>query len=137
MLDRYPDRPLTAPTTTSSPVIYMPIEPRLVGMIEDIHRAVTDPRISQLEAEVARLRADKQDTREAFLDMIADARDWHDEPDGDETGDHTTLHLITHHSQMERLIVALGIKPTYCQTVADAIDAALNPQDSEATPDAS
>jgi hypothetical protein len=69
---------------------------------------------------------DVEAAREAFLNMIADARDWHDEPDGDETGDHTTFHLITHWSQMADLCIALGIKrPGYMETWADAIDRAV------------
>ncbi len=64
---------------------------------------------------------------DAFLDLIADAHDWHDEPDGDETGDHTTYHLITHWRQMERLCLALGIKePRYMETWMNAIDRALD-----------
>lgn len=67
-----------------------------------------------------------REAREAFLNFLADARDYHWEPDGDETGDHTTVHISSHWRQFEELALALGIKePGYMETWPDAIDAAL------------
>lgn len=64
--------------------------------------------------------------REAFLNMLADARDFHWEPDGDETGDHTTACLVTDWRQFAEVAEALGIKgPGYDETWSDAIDRAI------------
>ena len=82
--------------------------------------------IASLQAKIERLEAGSDEAREAFLDMIADARDYRVEPDGDETGDHTHFIVISHWQQFSRLAEAAGIKPPgYMQTWADAIDAAL------------
>jgi len=67
-----------------------------------------------------------EDAREAFLNMLADAFDFHDEPDGDETGDHTRFVIITGWRQMAELAEALDIKgPRYMETWADALDRAI------------
>ena len=77
----------------------------------------------------ADLRAENEaldSAREAFLNMLADARDFYWEPDGDETGDHTTAVIVTHWRQFSELAEALGIKaPGYMQSWEDTIDAAL------------
>ena len=95
--------PPTGPIIMSSPVMYMQIEPRLVGMIEDIHRAVcSDPRISQLEAEVAR----------------------------QETGYHARM-AATYIATPDPGPMQLSSARWHLAKIA-----ALNPQDSKATPDA-
>jgi hypothetical protein len=67
-----------------------------------------------------------REAREAFLNLLADAVDYHDEPDGDETGDHTRFVIITHWRQMAELAEALGIDgPRYMETWADALDRAI------------
>jgi hypothetical protein len=70
--------------------------------------------------------AQVDDAREAFLNMLADAFDFHDEPDCDETGDHTRFVIVTGWRQLAELAEALGIKgPGYMQTWADALERAI------------
>lgn len=66
------------------------------------------------------------EAREAFLDMCADAVDFHEEPDGDETGNHTRILLNTHWRQFERLAEAFGIKAGYMETPFGAVERAIS-----------
>lgn len=85
-----------------------------LAKLKDSHSPSGEPTPAMIEA------------REAFLNMLADARDFHDEPDGDETGDHTHFIINTHWRQLSELCMALGIKePGYMETWADAIDKAI------------
>lgn len=68
--------------------------------------------------------------REAFLNLIADASEWEEDPDGDmnDAGamiDLTTYKLRTGRMQLEELAEALGIKRAYDESVKDAIDRAV------------
>jgi hypothetical protein len=70
---------------------------------------------------------DIETARECFLNMLADAKEFKFEPDGDETGDCSTFIIITGHSQLGELAEALGIKgPGYMENWNDAIVRALN-----------
>jgi hypothetical protein len=66
------------------------------------------------------------DAREAFLNMLADAFQFEEEPDGDETGDHTRFIIITGWRQLAELAETLGIEgPRYMETWGHALDRAL------------
>lgn len=66
--------------------------------------------------------------REAFLNMIADAVEWEEQPDGDVDSngrmmDCTTYKLITGWRQLEELCEALGIeRKRMDENLMDAID---------------
>lgn len=53
--------------------------------------------------------ADIRDAREAFLNLLADAWNFDEEPDGDETGDHTRIIVNAKWRQWDELADALGI----------------------------
>lgn len=71
-----------------------------------------------------------EDAREALLNMIADAKRWEADYDGDadEYGRLVTTldyHLTTSHHQLKELVEAVGIKVAYDETPGDALDRAL------------
>lgn len=74
------------------------------------------------------------EAREAFLDLIADAKMFHTETDGDETGQHTQHTIVTADDQLKALVKALGIKQQWGELTEDAISRAI---DAGPQPDAS
>lgn len=70
--------------------------------------------------------------REAFLDMIADAKTFHTETDGDETGVHTQHTIVTDDGQLAALVAALGIEKRWGEPTEDAIGRAINGDESNA-----
>jgi len=75
---------------------------------------------------------DLEKARDAFLNMIADAIEWEEHPDGDvnDAGqmiDCTTYTLRTNPKQLEELVDALGIKRGRTQSLMDAICEAISP----------
>lgn len=72
--------------------------------------------------------SDLEKARDAFLNMLADALEFEEQPDGDvnESGhmiDCTTYKIITGYRQFEELCEALGIKrDRYDEPLINAID---------------
>lgn len=74
--------------------------------------------------------------REAFLNLIADAIEWKEEPDGDIDSSGrmincTTYHLITGYRELDELVEALGIDRRYDETAYQAIDRAISDEDQD------
>jgi hypothetical protein len=81
-------------------------------------------------SEIERLRGERDAAREAFLNMIADAKRWDEDVDGDTDGEGGMVitcqyHLTTAHGQLEELVDALGIKRAFDEGAGEAIDRAL------------
>lgn len=64
--------------------------------------------------------------RECFLNMIADARRFDEQVDGDETGVSVDFFIETGESQLRELCESLGIKPKWQQSTMEAITEALD-----------
>lgn len=70
------------------------------------------------------------EAREAFFGLIADARRWDEDVDGDIDSDGRTQITITHFaefhdSSLGELIETLGVKRRYDETARDALDRAM------------
>jgi hypothetical protein len=68
--------------------------------------------------------------REAFLNLIADARRFDEQVDGDEVNGRAVVYISyvieTGHEQLKDLAEALGIKLRFAETAGDAIKRALD-----------
>lgn len=94
----------------------------LAGVMTDEDRKCTEALLADLpQGESQAL----YDARESFLNLIADGS-IKEEPDGDETGDHTQYIIQTHWRQLGELCDALGLpSPRYAETVGGMLDRAL------------
>jgi hypothetical protein len=61
------------------------------------------------------------DAREAFLNMVADAKKWEFEYDGDETGCWATVTMVSDHGQVQELCDALGMIGPYDEGLDERI----------------
>lgn len=59
--------------------------------------------------------------RECLLDLVADARRFDEDIDGDETGQTITYFIETGHSQLAELAEVLGIHTQWGETIGDCL----------------
>lgn len=101
-------------------------------ILRDLEDLVSPP--TEVARQARRLRAHIEGlrgAREAFLDLIADAVEFKEEPDGDEGGDYTRYIIITGWQQLERLAEAFGIRRRFDESTGDAIKRAIDESSGE------
>lgn len=91
-------------------------------------------RSEALEAENERLRAQVAEIREQFFCLIADARRWDEDVDGDADSEgrpYTIIHYFGEfqHSSLDDFIEALGIERRFDETAGDALFRAMEATD--------
>lgn len=102
-----------------------PSQPGVARAANDKFAGILVGRFAAIVVEIINRAINREDAREAFLGLIADAEKFVEHPDGDETGDVTTFEIVTGWRQLAELAKALGIEPAYGESIGQTIERAV------------